>query len=71
MARLTLSKASLTAQGVRLKIYQRYLPSLDLKRRQLISERARAAETLAETGGPSPTCGRGSTPSCPWHATLR
>jgi V/A-type H+/Na+-transporting ATPase subunit D len=49
VARLTLSKASLTAQVARLKIYQRYLPSLDLKRRQLIRERARAAETLAET----------------------
>lgn len=50
MARLTLSKASLTAQGARLKTYQRYLPSLDLKRRQLINERARAAEMLAQTG---------------------
>lgn len=50
MARLTLSKASLTAQGGRLKTYERYLPSLDLKRRQLISERARAAEILAQTG---------------------
>jgi V/A-type H+-transporting ATPase subunit D len=50
VARLTLSKASLTAQGGRLKTYERYLPSLDLKRRQLISERARAAEILAQTG---------------------
>jgi V/A-type H+/Na+-transporting ATPase subunit D len=50
VARLTLSKASLTAQGARLKTYQRYLPSLDLKRRQLINERARAAEMLAQTG---------------------
>lgn len=50
MARLTLSKASLTAQGGRLKTYERYLPSLDLKRRQLISERARAAEILVQTG---------------------
>jgi len=49
VARLALSKASLTAQGARLKTYQRYLPSLDLKRRQLINERTRAAETLAET----------------------
>ena len=49
MTRLTLSKASLTAEGGRLKTYERYLPSLDLKRRQLISERVRAAEILAET----------------------
>ena len=50
MARLTLSKASLTAQGARLKTYERFLPSLDLKRRQLLNERARAAGVLAETG---------------------
>lgn len=49
MARLTLSKASLTAQGARLKTYERYLPSLDLKRRQLINERARAAAAVAGT----------------------
>lgn len=50
MARLTLSKASLTAQGGRLKTYERYLPALDLKRQQLIRERALAAERLATTG---------------------
>ncbi len=50
MARLTFSKASLTAEGARLKTYERYLPSLDLKRRQLLSERARAADALAVTG---------------------
>jgi len=49
LARLTLSKASLTAQGARLKTYERYLPSLDLKRRQLINERARAAAAVAGT----------------------
>jgi V/A-type H+-transporting ATPase subunit D len=50
VARLTLSKASLTAQGGRLKTYERYLPALDLKRQQLIRERALAAERLATTG---------------------
>jgi len=49
VARLTLSKASLTTQGARLRTYERYLPALDLKRRQLISERARAAEQLEHT----------------------
>jgi V/A-type H+/Na+-transporting ATPase subunit D len=49
VARLTLSKASLTAQGMRLKTYERYLPALDLKRQQLIRERALAAERLATT----------------------
>jgi V/A-type H+/Na+-transporting ATPase subunit D len=49
VARLTLSKASLTAQGAHLRTYERYLPALDLKRRQLISERAHAAEALTAT----------------------
>jgi V/A-type H+-transporting ATPase subunit D len=49
VARLTLSKASLSQEGARLKTYERFLPSLDLKRRQLINERARAAAVLADT----------------------
>ena len=50
MPRLTLSKASLSQEGTKLKTYERFLPSLDLKRRQLINERARAAAALADTG---------------------
>jgi V/A-type H+-transporting ATPase subunit D len=50
MGRLALSKSSLTAQGKRLKTFERFLPSLDLKRRQLIAERVKAAATVAETG---------------------
>lgn len=49
MPRLTLSKASLSQEGTKLKTYERFLPSLDLKRRQLINERARAAAALADT----------------------
>lgn len=49
MARLTLSKSSLARQRGSLKLYRRYLPSLDLKRRQLMAERAREAAALAET----------------------
>lgn len=50
MPRLTLSKASLSQEAARLKTYERFLPSLDLKRRQLINELARAAASLTDTG---------------------
>lgn len=44
MARLALNKASLHREAARLKTYARVLPSLDMKRRQLIAERAKALE---------------------------
>lgn len=49
MTRLALNKASLARESKRLKIYQRYLPSLDLKRRQLIAERFKAKQVLEHT----------------------
>ncbi len=49
MARLTLSKSSLSMQSRQLKNFERFLPSLDLKRRQLIAERAKAVQAIAET----------------------
>lgn len=49
MARLALSKASLHKEARQLKIYQRFLPSLDLKRKQLIAERSKARQALHET----------------------
>jgi V/A-type H+-transporting ATPase subunit D len=49
MARLALSKSSLSVQNRRLKTFERYLPSLDLKRRQLIAERAKAARAIKAT----------------------
>jgi V/A-type H+-transporting ATPase subunit D len=49
MARLALSKSSLSLQNRRLKTFERYLPSLDLKRRQLIAERAKAARAIKAT----------------------
>ncbi|MEJ2456508.1 MAG: V-type ATP synthase subunit D [Candidatus Thiodiazotropha sp.] len=49
MARLALSKSSLSVQNRRLKTFERYLPSLDLKRRQLIAERAKAARAIGVT----------------------
>jgi V/A-type H+-transporting ATPase subunit D len=49
MARLSLSKTALHKESAQLKRYRQYLPSLDLKRRQLLAERYRAAASLAET----------------------
>lgn len=49
MARLQLSKSSLAREQKNLATYRKFLPSLDLKRQQLMVERARAAGTLAET----------------------
>jgi len=49
MARLALSKSSLSKQQTQLKSYERFLPSLDLKRKQLIGERNKAVHTLQRT----------------------
>jgi V/A-type H+/Na+-transporting ATPase subunit D len=46
MARLTLSKSSLSRERKRLATFERFLPSLDLKRRQLMRARAEAAAVL-------------------------
>jgi V/A-type H+-transporting ATPase subunit D len=51
VARLALNKSSLSEQGKRLRIYERHLPSLDLKRRQLIAERSKARKELRKTRG--------------------
>ena len=48
MARLSLSKSSLTREQRQLKSFRQYLPSLDLKRRQLIAERAKAAKEVQD-----------------------
>ncbi|MBL3588990.1 MAG: V-type ATP synthase subunit D [gamma proteobacterium endosymbiont of Lamellibrachia anaximandri] len=42
MARLALNKSSLTRQNQLLKGYRDFLPSLDMKRRQLLAEQAKA-----------------------------
>ena len=49
MPRLSLTKASLTKQKKQLKTFERVLPTLDLKRRQLIVERSKAQEVLAQS----------------------
>jgi V/A-type H+-transporting ATPase subunit D len=49
MARLSFSKASLHKEAAQLKRYHQYLPSLDLKRQQLIVERNKAKADLKQT----------------------
>ncbi len=49
MARLQLNKSSLAREAKHLRTYQRFLPSLDLKRQQLTAERSKAAKVLAAT----------------------
>ncbi len=49
MARLQLSKSSLARERRNLGTYVRFLPSLDLKRQQLMAERAKAAKVIAAT----------------------
>jgi len=48
MSRLPLSKAQLAKENTNLAMYRRYLPALDLKRKQLMSERAKTRERIAE-----------------------
>lgn len=50
MARLTLNKAELGRQRQALQTYRRFLPSLDLKRRQLLAERNRAQGLIRRLG---------------------
>ncbi|MFG5380079.1 V-type ATP synthase subunit D [Yoonia sp. R2-816] len=46
MARLQLNKSSLAREAAKLRTYERFLPSLDLKRQQLMAERAKAANEV-------------------------
>lgn len=48
MARLPLNKSSLKSESDKLKTYERFLPSLDLKRKQLMAERKQAELDLQE-----------------------
>lgn len=48
MARLNLSKTQLEKEKANLAMYRRYLPSLDLKRQQLIAERNKTEARMAE-----------------------
>jgi V/A-type H+-transporting ATPase subunit D len=48
MATIALSKSSLQQQRNRLRLFQRFLPSLELKRQQLTAEYRKALQVLAE-----------------------
>lgn len=48
MAKIALNKSSMTKQREQLKLYRRLLPSLELKRQQLMIESARSREELAK-----------------------
>jgi V/A-type H+-transporting ATPase subunit D len=50
MSRLALNKSSLSKLTRQLGTFERFLPSLDLKRKQLMAERARAQAALQRTG---------------------
>ncbi|MGB7933008.1 MAG: V-type ATP synthase subunit D [Gammaproteobacteria bacterium] len=50
MARLALNKSSLSKLTRQLGTFERFLPSLDLKRKQLMAERARALAAQQQTG---------------------
>ena len=45
MAKLSLNKSTMLRESRQLKSYERFLPSLDLKRKQLISELGKARES--------------------------
>lgn len=49
MARLSLNKAALNKESVKLKRYRQYLPSLELKRQKLVVERAKGWSQLEHT----------------------
>lgn len=48
MTRLSLSKTQLAKENTNLAMYRRYLPSLDLKRRQLTAERNKTQARITE-----------------------
>jgi V/A-type H+-transporting ATPase subunit D len=51
MSKVALNKSSLAEQRSQLRLFQKFLPSLDLKRQQLLMEQKKARSDLAETVG--------------------
>jgi V/A-type H+/Na+-transporting ATPase subunit D len=49
MDKLKLSKSAQNKEKTQLKLFRQYLPSLDLKRQQLMMERAKAQQTVQQT----------------------
>ena len=48
MAKVAINKSSLAHQRSQFRLFQRFLPSLDLKRQQLLTEQKKAQQLLAE-----------------------
>lgn len=48
MARLALNKSTLNKEGRKVRAYQKFVPALDLKRKQLLAARATAEQTLKQ-----------------------
>ena len=48
MARLALNKSTLNKEGRKVKAYQKFVPALDLKRKQLLAARASAEQALVQ-----------------------
>ncbi|WP_151670087.1 V-type ATP synthase subunit D [Nitrincola schmidtii] len=48
MARLALNKSTLNKEGRKVKAYQKFVPALDLKRKQLLAARAAAEQALLQ-----------------------
>ena len=48
MAKVAINKSSLAQQRSQLRLFEQFLPSLDLKRQQLLTEQKKAQQQLAE-----------------------
>ena len=49
MSKVAINKSSLAQQRSQLRLFKRFLPSLDLKRQQLLTEQKQAQQELSET----------------------
>ena len=48
MGKLALNKSTLNKEGRKVKAYRKFVPALDLKRKQLLAERANSRKAMAE-----------------------
>lgn len=48
MGKLALNKSTLNKEGRKVKAYRKFVPALDLKRKQLLAERANSRKSLTE-----------------------
>ena len=48
MRKVTLNKSTLNKESIKVKAYKKFVPALDLKRKQLLAARAKARQSLLE-----------------------